>query len=102
VLCSGIVLDPCHQGICWEVDAEVVYATVAYRPIAAKGSVPGIRLSQQGEPIPRSALPRNRATAETEALMRMLIVLAVAVVIAALGFGVKTVFIPRSVDNIIQ
>ena len=32
--------------------------------------------------------------------MRMLIVLAVTVVIAALGFGVKTVFIPRSADNI--
>jgi hypothetical protein len=32
--------------------------------------------------------------------MRMLVVLAVAVVIVALGFGVKTVFIPRSVDNI--
>jgi hypothetical protein len=32
--------------------------------------------------------------------MRMLIVLAVAAVIAALGFGVKTVFIPRSADSI--
>jgi hypothetical protein len=31
--------------------------------------------------------------------MRMLIVLAVAAVIAALGFGVKTVFIPSSADN---
>ena len=31
--------------------------------------------------------------------MRMLVVLAVAVVIVASGFGVKTVFIPRSVDD---
>jgi hypothetical protein len=32
--------------------------------------------------------------------MRMLIVLAVAAVIAALSFGVKTIFIPRYADNI--